>query len=424
MVRLLPRQMSVWQELEGVRARVFGRPLGLIGEASWRAYVSGTRQQAGAGMGIEDPTAVGARRAVRPAFSREEGFRKALVREVNAYFRRTGQSPYADRRMYAKTAVTALWFAGSYVALVFVAATVWQAVLSGLSLAFATAAVGFNVQHDANHGAYSKSRRVNHLIGLTLDLLGGSSYIWRAKHNVFHHAYTNIDGADSDIDLGPLARLSPEQPRKRLHKFQSWYLWLLYGFLLPVWHFYRDFGCLATGRIGQHNFPRPKGWPLFELLAGKLLFFGYALLIPMLFHPIWVVLLLYGFTVTVVGLVLSTVFQMAHCVEEAAFRAAPLPRQQIASSWSTHQVETTVNFACENRFLSWYLGGLNFQIEHHLFPRICHVHYPSIAPIVQKVCAEFGVAYKAHATMRDALLSHLRWLRHLGHPALQNNSGE
>lgn len=358
-------------------------------------------------------TAVATREPARPAFARDEGFRRAVAREVDAYFERTGRSPHADRRMYLKTGVTLLWFAGSYGALVFIATSAWQAVLSSLSLALATAAIGFNVQHDANHGAFSKSRRVNHLLGLTLDMLGGSSYVWRSKHNVFHHTYTNVEGSDSDIDLGPLARLAPSQPRRRWHRAQHGYLWLLYGFLVPVWHFFHDFRSIARGRIGGHRFPRPRGRALAEVIAGKLVFVGYALVLPMWLHPAWVVLLFYGLTSLVAGLVLSVVFQLAHCVEEASFSPPP-PSGRLPSAWSVHQVETTVDFARQSRLLAWYLGGLNFQIEHHLFPRICHVHYPALAPIVQKVCRDFGVRYTTHESLTSALASHFRWLRRLG----------
>ncbi len=355
-----------------------------------------------------------AEQSKRPTFTRDEGFRRAVVREVHAYFAKADLSSFADRRMYFKAAVTLLWFLGSYLALVFVATNWWQAILASASLAFATAVVGFNVQHDANHGAFSKSRRVNHVVGLTLDMLGASSYVWHAKHNISHHTYTNVEGSDSDIDLGPLARLAPAQPRRRLHRFQHYYLWVLYGFLLPVWHFFHDFRCVATGRIARHRFPRPRGWSLVEMIAGKVLFFGYALAIPILFHPAWKVFLFYAFTAVIIGVVLSVVFQLAHCVQEANFPSPPPPGGRLASAWGVHQVQTTVDFAQGNRILSWYLGGLNFQIEHHLFPRICHVHYPVIAPIVRNVCADFDIRYAAHETLADALKSHFRWIRRLG----------
>jgi linoleoyl-CoA desaturase len=188
----------------------------------------------------------------------------------------------------------------------------------------------------------------------------------------------------------------------------------LYGFLPLKWQFYDDFHAWATGQIGGRRFARPKGWDLVVFLGGKTIFFSLALLLPLLMHPLWAVLLFYLTASLVQGVTLSVVFQLAHCVEEAAF---PLPRQdtgRMEKGWAEHQVETTVDFARGNRLLSWFIGGLNFQIEHHLFPRICHVHYPALAPLVEETCREFGLPYMAHETFRAGVGSHFRWLRRMG----------
>ena len=238
---------------------------------------------------------------------------------------------------------------------------------------------------------------------MTLDMLVSSSYVWRWKHSVFHHTYPNLSGADDEIDLGPFGRLSPAQPRYRIHRFQQFYLWALYGLLGAKWHFVDDFKNVAQARIARNRFPRPRGWTLLELICGKVLFFGWALVVPALFHRWRVVLLFYAMISFVVGLTLSVAFQLAHCVEEADF---PQPRSgtdQLSSAWAVHHFQTTVDFARRSRLLTWYLGGLNFQIEHHLFPKICHVHYPRISGIVQAVCAEFGVRYAAHDRLLPAV---------------------
>ena len=248
------------------------------------------------------------------------------------------------------------------------------------------AAVGFNIQHDGGHQAYSEHRGSTGSWRDTLDLLGGSSYFWARKHNTIHHSYTNITGHDDDIDLGFLGRLSPHQKRLTFHRFQHFYLWVLYGFLPIKWQVYDDFRDLAAGRIGGHRFARPKGWDLAVFLGGKALFFSLALVVPLLMHPGGPCCCFTSRRRFVQGMALSVVFQLAHCVEEAAF---PLPRQdtgRMATGWAVHQVETTVDFARGNRLLSWFIGGLNFQIEHHLFPRICHVHYPPLAPLVEETC--------------------------------------
>jgi linoleoyl-CoA desaturase len=256
-------------------------------------------------------------------------------------------------------------------------------------------------------------------MGMTLDLMGASSYVWHWKHNIFHHTYTNISGADDDIALGPFGRLSPAQPRYRIHRLQQFYLWALYGFLLPKWHFVDDFKNIGQARIAENRFPRPRGWKLLELAFGKVLFFGWAFLVPLLFHHWWVVIVFYAATWFAVGVILSVVFQLAHCVEQADFPEPPAGSDHLPDAWAVHQVRTTVDFARRNRVLTWYLGGLNYQIEHHLFPKVCHVHYPRISGIVQAVCAEFGVRYVANDELLKALSSHWRWLRRMGRRPLE-----
>jgi linoleoyl-CoA desaturase len=276
------------------------------------------------------------------------------------------------------------------------------------------AAIGFNVQHDGGHGAYSNRRWINKLMALSLDLLGGSSYIWARKHNLIHHSFANITGHDDDINLGLVARLSPHQRRLKFHRLQHFYLWALYGLLPIKWQFYDDFRAMVTGRIGEHQFVHPKGWDLVTLIAGKAVFFSLALVIPLLQHPVWAVLLFYVTASVVQGVVLSVVFQLAHCVEEAAF---PLPRKdtgRMEAAWAVHQVETTVDFARRSRLLSWFIGGLNFQIEHHLFPQICHVHYPALSLLVEQTCKEYGLRYVTHETFLAGAASHFRWLRRMG----------
>jgi linoleoyl-CoA desaturase len=347
-------------------------------------------------------------------FASGDDFYVEIRRRVERYFADSGQRPRDCPSMYFKTAVVLGWFAASYALLVFVATTWWVAVPLALSLGLAMAAIGFNIQHDAGHHAYSNRGWVNKLFALSLDLMGGSSYAWARKHNSIHHTFANITGHDDDIDMGWFGRLSPHQKRFPFHRLQHFYLWFLYGFPAIKWHFYDDFRDLARGHIGGHKFVRPRGWNLVAFFGGKAIFFTLALVVPMLFHPVWAVLLFYVIASLVQGLALSLVIQLAHCVEEANF---PIPSQdtgRMETTWAAHQVETTVDFGRGNRLLSWYAGGLNFQIEHHLFPQVCHVHYPALAPLVESTCAEFGLRYAAHNTYRSALASHYRWLRRMG----------
>ncbi len=354
--------------------------------------------------------------AKRLKFAGSNDFQSELRRRVEAFFRSTGRRQRDCWQMYLKTAVLLGLLAASYVLLVFVVQAWWLALPLAVLLGLATAGVGFNIQHDGGHQAYSNRPWVNKLTALTLDVIGGSSYVWYWKHAVFHHTYVNVTGHDSDIDLGALGRLTPHQTRRRFHRWQHFYLWPLYGLLGVKWHLGGDVLNVVTGRIGEHRFPRPRGWDLVTFVAGKAVFLTLAFGLPLWFHPVWVALLFYGVAEMVLGLTLSVVFQLAHCVEEAEF---PLPRPdgRIENAWAIHQAETTVDFARRSRVLAWLLGGLNFQIEHHLLPRICHVNYPALAKLVEETCRDFGVRYRAHPSVLAGLASHYRWLRRLALPS-------
>jgi linoleoyl-CoA desaturase len=351
-------------------------------------------------------------------FNNSDRFIRELRKRVDAYFERTGRRKRDCPAMYFKTATILAWFFGAYFLLLFAVHTWWLTVPLAMILGVALAAIGFNIQHDAGHRAYSDRAWVNKIMALTLDLMGGSSYLWDWKHNTFHHTYPNIDGHDDDINVGWLGRLSPQQRRFVFHRFQGFYLWVLYGFLSIKWHFFDDFHQIAVGRIGQHKIRRPRGRDLVIFIAGKVAFFSMAFGIPMLLHPWYAVVGTYAIAAFVSGVVLSVVFQLAHCVEEADF---PVPvivdgKERMESDWALHQVQTTVDFARRNRVLCWFLGGLNFQIEHHLFSTICHIHYPALSKVVEEACHELGIRYRAHRSFWSAVASHFRWLVEMGKP--------
>lgn len=364
-------------------------------------------------------------RARNLKFTGSDRFIRELRRRVDAYFEQTGHRKRDCPQMYFKTATVLAWFFATYALLVFVVHTWWLALPLAVVLGVATAAIGFNIQHDGGHKAYSDRPWVNRIMALSLDLIGGSSYLWDWKHNSIHHTYPNIDGHDDDINVGFLGRLAPQQKRYWFHRAQGIYLWVLYGFLAVKWHLFDDFYHVATGKIGSQKIPRPKGKDLLVFIAGKVVFFAMAFGVPMIFHAWWKVLVIYAVAAVASGIVLSVVFQLAHCVEEADFPApveGPDGHERMESDWALHQVLTTVDFARGNRVLSWLLGGLNFQVEHHLFSRICHVHYPELSKVVQETCKDFGVTYNAHRSFLGAVGSHFRWLVRMGKPVCKEET--
>lgn len=353
---------------------------------------------------------------LRPKFPRDEaGFYAELRRRIGAYFA-TGRSERDCWQMYLKTAIIFAWLAVTYSLLVFAVETWWQAIPVALGLALGIATVGLAIQHDGGHHAYSRREWINKLAAMSLDVIGASSYLWRWKHVVMHHTYPNVDGEDMDLEAGAVARLSPHQPRRWYHRWQHLYLWPLYALTSSRWHLYGDFKEVVVGKIGPHRIPRPRGWDLVVFLAGKAFSIGLLLVVPMFFHDWWVVLLYYFLATGATGVMLTVVFQLAHCVGEAEFPVPVAGTPRMPDAWAAHQVRTTVDFARRSPTLSWLVGGLNFQVVHHLFPQICHVHYPALSRIVESTCQEFGIPYATHGSFLAGIRAHYRWLQRLGQP--------
>jgi len=353
---------------------------------------------------------------VHVRFGQGGAFFSELKQRAEVYFEQAGRPRRDLPLMYLKTALILTWFVGSWVLLVFYATAVWQGVLLAMSLGLSIATIGMSVQHDANHGGYSAHPWVNRALGFTLDVMGVCSFMWRQKHNVIHHTFTNVEGVDFDLDFGIIARLSPEQKRRPWHRYQQYYLWVLYGFLLPKWVFFDDFVILRTQRTGPHKLPRMNRTEIALFIGWKLFFVGWSLVIPAFFHPIWQVLLFHLIAVFTLGVTLSSVFQLAHCVVEADFPQPPPAGETLKDDWAAHQVDTTVDFAQDSALVTFFLGGLNFQVEHHLFPKVCHLHYPALSKIVAELAAKHGVRYRNNVTLRDALASHFHHLEKLGRP--------
>jgi linoleoyl-CoA desaturase len=376
-------------------------------------------QEAQAFPGVIDHTSGTSRALPKLKFNGSDRFLRELRKRIDAYFEKTGRRRRDCPQMYFKTATILTGFVTIYLLLMFFATSWFTVIPLAILLGLAVAAIGFNIQHDAGHKAYSEHRWINRTMAFTLDLMGGSSYMWDWKHNTIHHTYPNVDGYDDDINIGFLGRLSPQQPRYAFHRFQGIYLWILYGFIAIKWHLVDDFYNLISGRIGGHKIPRPKGRDLAAFITGKAIFFSMAFVLPIIFHKWYIALAIYALAAFVSGVAMAIVFQLAHVVGEAEF---PVPHVvsengvRMDTEWAVHQIQTTVDFSRGNKFLCWFLGGLNFQVEHHLFSRICHIHYPALSKVVEEACRDFGVKYAAHRSIFSAIRSHAQWISEMGQP--------
>lgn len=349
--------------------------------------------------------------------SQKSDFFKVLRSRVNAYFEENNIARTGDYRMILKSVAMLTMYLAPYALILTGFLPAWATLLCWVMMGLGVAGVGMSVMHDANHGAYSESPVVNNLMGRTIYLLGGSRFTWKIQHNILHHTYTNIYGMDEDIHDKPILRLSPHGKLGFLHRYQHIYGFFMYGLATLGWSLNKDFVQLV--RYNKNGLTKSSGADgrveMYKLIASKLFYYGVFLVIPALVAPYsfgWVIggFLLMHFTS---GLVLTTIFQLAHLVEDMDH---PQPNQDgaIENSWAVHQLQTTSNFAKKNKILSWYVGGLNYQVEHHLFHNICHVHYSAIAPIVKQTAQEYGIAYHEQTTFWQALASHMRVMKLIG----------
>lgn len=347
-------------------------------------------------------------------FTKQLGFRKVLYERVDTYLKANNLPARDVPEMYLKTAIIAAWWLGAYLLILLGGFPPLVNLLLCMFFGFAVAGAGFNIMHDAIHGGYSNKAWVNKVMGFALELLGSSSFIWRQKHNVWHHTYTNVSGLDEDLETNGLMRFTPHDPWRPMFRFQHIYLPFVYsltGFSFII----RDFRVFFTGKSDDHHmYPKFKLPDVIQFWVGKGLFFSLYFLIPMTVFPWWQVLIGFVVMIGTVGITLAFIFQLAHVMDGADYPEPTGDPLKIENEWAAHQIQTTVDFAPGNKVLNWYAGGLNFQVEHHLFPHICHVRYPVIAPIVQKTCEEFGIKYLAYPSWKDAVRSHFHMVRELG----------
>jgi linoleoyl-CoA desaturase len=344
----------------------------------------------------------------------EQQFIRHINSNVDAYFEQKNISTKANSKMIIKTVILIGLYIIPFIFILIITVPPIISLLFVIIMGLGIAGIGMNVMHDACHGAYSKKKWVNNLLSGTLYLLGSNVLNWKIQHNVLHHTYTNILGLDEDIDdKGPI-RLSENKPLKHHHKFQFIYAFFFYG-LMTLSMLANDFTRLISynkkGLVKGQN--KKLIVELLKMLGRKIIYVFVIIGLPLWLTDYSIGQILFGFILMhwIASIILSVIFQMAHIVDGAA-----QPSKEIAQTtdWSVHQLNTTSDFARNNRFLTWYVGGLNFQIEHHLFPTICHIHYKNIAPIVELTAKECNLNYNLKSNFRSAILSHIHRLKELG----------
>ena len=352
-------------------------------------------------------------------FSRVDSakFFRTLNKRVNSYFKENEIPRTGNWKLHLKTVVMFSIYLTPYFLLLTLDFPTWAQILFTLIMGVGMAGVGMNVMHDANHGAYSSKKWINKIMGGSMYILAGNVYNWQVQHNVLHHTYTNIHGHDEDMEAGRVIRFSKHAKWRRIHKFQQYYSVFLYGLLTFNWALTTDFKqtkSYLSRKLSYGKLPKPiTQWS--KLIITKIIYMGVWIAIPILFFNIawWKILIGFFIMHYVAGLILSIVFQLAHIVEDTDM---PLPDEtgSMKNTWAIHQLFTTVNFSTKNKIVNWFTGGLNHQVEHHIFPNISHVHYSKISEIVRETALEFNLPYNEYKTTRGAIVAHFKYLKQMG----------
>lgn len=358
-----------------------------------------------------------------PTFAKQDNlkFFRTLNSRVNSYFKENNIEKTGNWKIHLKTVILFTVFLVPYFLILTLDMPFWVHLLLTIVMGIGMAGIGMNVMHDANHGSYSTKSWVNKFMGGTIYVLAGNVHNWQVQHNVLHHTYTNIIGHDEDLEAGRIMRFSKEAEWHKFHRFQQYYAVFLYGLLTFNWAITTDFKQMRNYLKRKLSYGEPKSPKILwtTLIITKIIYMGIWIVLPMIIGITWWKVLV-GFFVMhyTAGLILSIVFQLAHVVDEAA---NPQPNEvgEMENTWAIHQLFTTVNFAPKNKIVNWYTGGLNHQIEHHIFPHISHVHYGKIAKIVKETAKECQLPYYEYKTMSAAVVAHFKHLKTLGlKPAL------
>lgn len=347
-------------------------------------------------------------------FPDRDDFSEELRLEVKDYFISNNIGVTGDYRLFLKTAILLTLAVATYTNLVFYTPSPIVAALEAAFLGILFASIGFNVMHDASHQSYSSKKWINTLMVRTAEMMGASSLLWIIKHDGIHHMLTNTEH-DDDLDAGSVMRMHPGQKRLWFHRFQHWYASFAYMLLYLNWILWNDFKKYFSRKIHTTEIKEIKTSDHVTFWSGKVFHGVFMITIPCyrLGFTSWLIgYLVFAF---VLGFIMSIVFQLAHVVEKSTFPTSENGR--IARpSWATIQVMETCDFGTKNKVLTWFLGGLNFQVVHHLFRHISHVHYPAIQPIVKRICEKYQIPYTEFPTLH-AIASHFRTLKRFGQEA-------
>ena len=322
-----------------------------------------------------------------------------------------GGNRFADSSIYMKGGFLILLYVSSYILLLSGILNTILSILLVMIMGLSGVMIVFNIVHDASHNVLFKNKSLNRALAYFGDLMGMNSYIWNIRHNIQHHTFTNVAGGDVLLDSIPFIRVSPQQKKFPIHKYQVWYVPFLYMLYSIFWVFFIDFNMFKQKQMGNYKNMHHSWQEWTKLILFKSFYLFYMIIFPTWIINIPLLTVLVGFLIyhVVAGILLSTVVVLGHCVEGAEY-SAPDKNGIIQNSFMQHEWNATYDCSTNSKVLHWITGGLNTHLAHHLFPKLCHCHYLAVTRIIKEHCAEHHVNYQ-HYSLGDAIISHFNFLK-------------
>ncbi|UKJ05990.1 fatty acid desaturase family protein [Solitalea lacus] len=338
-------------------------------------------------------------------------FYPTLKQRVNSYFDENQLSRYANMSYFIKIALLVIAFVSTYLNFIFNVESKIEVFLSYIVLGTLVVMIFLNIVHDAAHLAIFKSKKANNVMVYFLEVFGTNNYIWKMRHLESHHIYPNMFGYDVDIKQSKIVRIADNSPYLKFHRFQHLYMPLLYFSYTLNWTLVRDFKDIFNSEMGPKKGIKHPIMQLIILLAAKLFYFFYMLVLPAILLPFSFWTIFGGFLamhITSSFLALLALIS-SHVGENAVFPQAS-EDGKLEHTWSEHQLLVTSDFAPNSKIVTSLMGGFNLHVVHHLFPTVSHVHYPALTKIVKETAEEFGIKYRS-MSLGEAMISHWKLLK-------------
>lgn len=348
---------------------------------------------------------------------KEDPFYSELRKRINHYFNSNHISRLATSKMYLKTTVLITLWIGLYALILSDLFAGIYLILLQVSWHFTMFLMSVGIAHDGSHNAFSAKKWVNRTMTKVFDLIGINSYMWKFNHILSHHNAPNIPIYDSAIYSFSIFRLHPKAKHYPIHRFQAYYIFLIYSLATLFKLFFLDFFSFGRKRIGYINMKKPPYSQILWLAFTKFTVITYTLVIPLWVLSAPSIDIITGFLLghLICGVALGIIFQVTHLFDETQW-PEPDEKGVIQNSFPNHIMQTTSDFAVNNPIATWISGGLNMHVVHHLFPGFSQVHLPAMTKILQQTAKEFNVKHKVYPNVRSAIISHIRTLHQLGNP--------